>query len=128
MRKADDLSDDESLPREERRRRSGCSGRPNGTRRLPGGDTADPVFIAVRDATERFKIPLNLLDELVAGTTMDLEHAARDSPDTYATFADLYRYCYLVASVVGLVCIRIFGYTRSRAPKSSPRKPASPFS
>ena len=32
----------------------------------------------------------------------------------YATFDDLYRYCYLVASVVGLVCIRIFGYTDAR--------------
>jgi phytoene synthase len=28
----------------------------------------------------------------------------------YETFADLYRYCYHVASVVGLVCIHIFGY------------------
>ncbi len=37
--------------------------------------------------------------------------------DTYATFADLYRYCYLVASVVGLVCIRIFGYQDPRAEK-----------
>ncbi len=39
------------------------------------------------------------------------------APDTYATFADLYRYCYLVASVVGLVCIRIFGYRDPRAEK-----------
>jgi phytoene synthase len=29
----------------------------------------------------------------------------------YRTFDDLYRYCYLVASVVGLVCIKIFGYS-----------------
>ena len=49
--------------------------------------------------------------------TMDLDQAATDSPDTYATFADLYRYCYLVASVVGLVCIRIFGYSDPRAEK-----------
>ncbi len=48
---------------------------------------------------------------------MDLDRAASDAPDTYATFADLYRYCYLVASVVGLVCIRIFGYTDPRAEK-----------
>ena len=40
-----------------------------------------------------------------------------DAPDTYATFADLYQYCYLVASVVGLVCIRIFGYTDPAAEK-----------
>src|SRR2546430_15704033 len=28
----------------------------------------------------------------------------------YQTFEDLYRYCYYVASVVGLVCIHVFGY------------------
>ncbi len=48
---------------------------------------------------------------------MDLNPAAGNGPDTYATFADLYRYCYLVASVVGLVCIRIFGYQDPRAEK-----------
>jgi phytoene synthase len=71
----------------------------------------------VRDCTVRFHIPLSLLDELVAGVTMDLDRAATDTPDTYATFADLYRYCYLVASVVGLVCIHIFGYSDTRAEK-----------
>jgi len=71
----------------------------------------------VRDCTARFHIPLGLLDELVAGVTMDLDQAATDSPGTFATFADLYHYCYLVASVVGLVCIRIFGYSDPRAEK-----------
>jgi phytoene synthase len=33
------------------------------------------------------------------------------------TFEELYRYCYLVASVVGLVCIKIFGYRDVRAEK-----------
>ena len=116
MRQADDLSDDESIPREERRRkldawladwRSTCQ----------CGRSTNLVFIAVRDAVERFNIPLTLLDELVAGVTMDLEREGSGAPDTYATFADLYRYCYLVASVVGLVCIRIFGYTDARAEK-----------
>lgn len=116
MRQADDLADDESLPRAERRIRldkwlagwrSACA----------GGETVDPVFIAVRDATERFAIPLSLLDELVSGVTMDLDQAASDAPDTYATFDALYHYCYLVASVVGIVCIHIFGYTDSRAEK-----------
>ena len=41
----------------------------------------------------------------------------RYSFDTYATFDDLYRYCYYVASVVGLVCIRIFEYIDPRAEK-----------
>ena len=116
MRKADDHSDDETVPREERRLRieqwmaewhALCH----------GGHSTDPVFTAVRDATQRFGIPLRLLDELAAGTAMDLEQDSTCGPDTYATFEDLYRYCYLVASVVGLVCIRIFGYADARAEK-----------
>lgn len=114
MRKADDLSDDERFSLEQRRQdldawlgewRSAAQGEP----------TTDPVFLAVRDAIEKFSIPINLLDELVAGTTMDLHPSAGNGPDTYETFDDLYKYCYLVASVVGLVCIRIFGYAEPRA-------------
>ena len=116
MRKADDLSDDESTPRDERRR-SLDHWLAEWKLARAGSPTVDPVFIAVRDAAARYEIPFSLLDELVAGTTMDLEPSASDAPDTYATFDDLYRYCYLVASVVGLVCIRIFGYTDKRAEK-----------
>jgi phytoene synthase len=116
MRKADDLSDDESLSREERRRMLNAW-LADWHRARAGEETSDPVFLAVRDAAGRFEIPYSLLDQLVAGTTMDLEAAASAAPDTYATFADLYRYCYLVASVVGLVCIRIFGYSDPSAEK-----------
>jgi len=126
MRKADDLADDESLPRAERRRLL-IEWQGEWQRARPDGQTKDPVFIAVRDASERFRIPYTLLDELIAGTTMDLESDDSKSAktlgslgarvDTYATFDDLYRYCYLVASVVGLVCIRIFGYSDPRAEK-----------
>jgi len=116
MRKADDLADDESVPMAERR--AGLNAWLAGWRAASAdGATSDPVFIAVRDAMVRFQIPLTLLDELVAGVTMDLDSVHGDAPDTYATFDDLYRYCYLVASVVGLVCIRIFGYTDPRAEK-----------
>ncbi|MGA3080737.1 MAG: phytoene/squalene synthase family protein [Terracidiphilus sp.] len=116
MRQADDLADDESLPRDERRRRlDAWQDHWRGV--CHGGDSSDLVFVAVRDAVERFDIPLNLLDELVAGVAMDLDRAVMDAHDTYATFDDLYRYCYLVASVVGLVSIRIFGYTDPRAEK-----------
>jgi phytoene synthase len=116
MRKADDLSDDEGLPREERRSQLDAWLAAWHQAR-EGAATGDPVFVALRDAAARFRIPFSLLDELVAGTTMDLEPSASGKPDTYATFADLYRYCYLVASVVGLVCIRIFGYSDPRAEK-----------
>ena len=116
MRQADDLADDESLSHDERRRRLD-TWLADWRAVCHGGDSRDPVFLAVRNATERFHIPLSLLDELVAGTTMDLKPPASDGPDTYATFDALYKYCYLVASVVGLVCIRIFGYTDPRAEK-----------
>lgn len=116
MRQADDLADDESIPRDERRRRlDAWLGAWH--RASKGAATIDPVFLAVRDATSRFTIPLSLLDELVSGVTLDLDHAADAAPETYETFGDLYRYCYLVASVVGLVCIRIFGYKDLRAEK-----------
>jgi phytoene synthase len=118
MRRADDISDDESLPITERRevmsqwleawrdaRRSGLSD--------------DPVFLAVNDTQKTFAIPDVLLEDLVRGTTMDLEPCAQTENElqTFATFDELYRYCYLVASVVGLVCIRIFGYTDPRSEK-----------
>jgi 15-cis-phytoene synthase len=122
MRHADDLSDDESLSVSERQA--------NLSQWLaawhdasPGGVADDPVFVALRDAQKRFEIPSELLEQLVEGTTMDLRRGdasrAKDSKsfDTYETFDELYRYCYLVASVVGLVCIRIFGYRDPHAEK-----------
>jgi phytoene synthase len=118
MRRADDISDDESKSIEARRAEmstwleSWRTSRTNAT-------TTDPVFLALADTQHRFNIPDNLLEELVSGTTMDLEPRTSNlepgALQTYATFEDLYRYCYLVASVVGLVCIRIFGYTDPRA-------------
>ena len=116
MRQADDLADDESLPREERRSKLNAW-LAAWHEAAAGGAIADAVFLAVRDATARFAIPLQLLDELVDGVAMDLDRTSTGAPDTYATFADLYRYCYLVASVVGLVCIRIFGYSGEHAEK-----------
>jgi 15-cis-phytoene synthase len=131
MRRADDISDDETLSVAERRevmdrwleawrnaRRSEV--------------TDDPVFNALNDTQKRFAIPDALLEDLVRGTTLDLEESQRDVvsvTDTtitqqgsrtrtfqiYKSFDGLYRYCYLVASVVGLVCIHIFGYSDPRA-------------
>jgi phytoene synthase len=118
MRHADDLSDDETLSVEQRR--FDMERWLDAWHRASKGEpTVDPVFIALADAQRRFQISSELLDQLVQGTAMDLHRAqlAAGQYDTYATFDDLYRYCYLVASVVGLVCIRIFGYTDPRAEK-----------
>jgi len=118
MRRADDISDDESLPIEQRRQAMSVWVESWRTARR-SGVSDDPVFIALNDTQKRFAIPDALLEELVQGTTMDLEpqSVAAEAIQTFATFEDLYRYCYLVASVVGLVCIRIFGYTDPRAEK-----------
>jgi phytoene synthase len=127
MRRADDIADDESMPLEQRR----------GVMRdwleawraaRGGGATENPVFLALNHTQRQFRISDRLLEELVQGTTMDLEDelpgvsrvslatitdsgVRREELQVYETFEDLYRYCYLVASVVGLVCIRIFGYS-----------------
>ena len=112
MRQADDLSDDEDRPIAERR--IAMDKWLTRWHEVQAGEaTSDPVFIALLDAQRNFAIPSGLLDQLVQGTATDLEPRFA----AYATFADLYRYCYLVASVVGLVCIRIFGYLDPRAEK-----------
>jgi 15-cis-phytoene synthase len=112
MRQADDISDDESVGIPERRvALDAWIGAWHQAQ--AGSATNDLVFIALLDAQRRFAIPSQLLDQLVQGTATDLEPKVA----SYATFADLYRYCYLVASVVGLVCIRIFGYQDPGAEK-----------
>jgi 15-cis-phytoene synthase len=119
MRRADDISDDESKDHATRRAELA-----QWTEAWRDSTTAagDPVFIAVRDTQSRFHIPDELLEQLIQGTVMDLQPEAMnrrgsDGLDTFATFTDLYRYCYYVASVVGLVCIRIFGYSSPAAEK-----------
>lgn len=133
MRKADDLADDESVPIEARRAAMATwTEEWRAARAGAGGETHDPVFVALNDTQQRFGISDALLEKLVEGTTLDLQetqpgveevrsiriveqgHAANVF-QVYRTFEDLYRYCYLVASVVGLVCIRIFGYTDEKA-------------
>ncbi|MGB6303515.1 MAG: phytoene/squalene synthase family protein [Acidobacteriaceae bacterium] len=114
MRHADDLADDERLPREERLMQS-QRWLEDWHRAAAGESTDNPVFIALRDTQQRFAISTELLDQLVQGTMLDLTTPANSTVTTYQTFDDLYRYCYFVASVVGLVCIRIFGYTDARA-------------
>src|SRR5574337_914340 len=69
-------------------------------------DSVDsPVITAIGQAARRFHIPKVYFEELLNGMEMDLTHAR------YATFEELYPYCYRVASIVGLICIEIFGYT-----------------
>jgi 15-cis-phytoene synthase len=114
MRKCDDLADDVSLPAGERQQKLGLW-LDALHRALAGEPTDDPILLALTDAQHRFNIQIGWLDQLAYGTGMDVmpSNAATDASGltvSYRTFEDLRVYCYRVASVVGLVCIRIFGY------------------
>ena len=119
MRRCDDIADDPSLSPQERRQKLDVWVEAFHAAEA-GHPTDDPILLALTDAQRRFHIPIGLLDGLAFGTAMDVaEDAAAVDPSSlkvqYATFQDLERYCYQVASVVGLVCIRIFGYTNPAA-------------
>ena len=122
MRHADDISDDPQLPGREKRAK--LEEWMEALQRVARGQqTDDPVLMALADAQRRFEIPTDLLEKLVYGTTMDVVDSENPAPSAqnpvvlYRTFDDLYRYCYHVASVVGLVCIKIFGYRDPSAEK-----------
>ena len=71
----------------------------------------DRILPAFHDTLVKFGIPKEYFHKLIDGATMDL------SVKKYETFEQLYDYCYKVASVVGLVCIHIFGFTSQEAKK-----------
>ena len=122
MRRCDDIADDPALGIEERRNKLNTW--LDGLHRVQQGEPSDdPILLALTDTQRRFMIPAGLLDELALGTGMDVDAEAGGSeggvPLTvpvagltvqYQSFEDLKVYCYRVASVVGLVCIHIFGY------------------
>jgi len=114
MRHSDDLCDAPGLTLEQRKEKL-AAWLDALHRVLAGEPTDDPVLMALADAQKRFDIRAELFDQLVYGTAMDLPTGGGEI--VYRTFDDLRRYCYYVASVVGLVAIRIFGY---RDPKAEP--------
>jgi len=113
MRRCDDITDDPKLSLAERRQQLD-SWLDALHRAQQGHPTDDAILLALTDAQRRFTIPAGLLDELAHGTAMDVEESESSQqsgvPIHYKTFDDLRLYCYRVASVVGLVCIHVFGY------------------
>jgi len=68
-----------------------------------------PITISLADHVKRLSIPKGYFEELIKGVEMDL------TMTRYRTFDELSHYCYRVASVVGLICLHIFGVTAARA-------------
>jgi 15-cis-phytoene synthase len=68
------------------------------------GSSAYPLLNQLNATAERFNIPVEHFYELIHGMEIDLVKTR------YTTFEELKEYCYLVASSVGLMCRKIFGY------------------
>jgi phytoene synthase len=102
-REVDDVADDESAPVEQRRER--LAGWRADVRRAWGRET--PQFLVNRElqpVIQQYSLPFELFDELLRGVEMDLD------VKRYENYPELEKYCYRVASVVGLLSIEIFGY------------------
>jgi phytoene synthase len=69
----------------------------------------DPVMYVLARAVERYAIPQAELLALIDGVEMDCTKMR------YATWSELREYCKLVASIVGRMCVRIFGFDDPRA-------------
>jgi phytoene synthase len=96
-RRVDDVADGELSLQEKRGRLEELRAA------LDEEDPGDPVFVALRDARERFGIPREPLEALIDGGLQDTEQA------TYADFAELRGYCEKVAGAVGLACVPVYG-------------------
>jgi phytoene synthase len=102
MRQTDDLADE---PGPVDAKRAALLGwRQSLDRALAGDPAAWEGLPALADTVRRHGLPPRHLHEVIDGVEMDLE------PRPFATFDDLHRYCYRVASAVGLSCIHIWGF------------------
>ena len=99
MRYCDDLSDEPGASRE-RLEQWRCAL----VDALAGKFDAYPAWPAFHDTVQRYRIPHEYFFQMIEGVMSDLE------PRDFRSFEDLYRYCYQVASVVGMTIIHIFGF------------------
>ncbi len=106
MRHCDDLSDAAGVGD---RADALASWRAELDRALAGDTAGHPVWPAFADTAARYGIPSAYFHDMIDGVCSDL------LPRRVQTFAELYRYCYQVASVVGLTIVHIFGFTDPRA-------------
>jgi len=74
-----------------------------------GGTPTWPIMISLAHHVKQLSIPKAYFAELIKGVEMDL------TTPRYQTFDELSVYCYRVASVVGLICLHVFGPTSPHA-------------
>jgi phytoene synthase len=76
--------------------------------RAYGGSPSHPVMQALMPLAATFQIEARHLTAVIDGCQMDLEQ------NRYLDYANLQRYCHLVAGIVGEVAARIFGQSEAR--------------
>ena len=111
MRQADDLVDDTEHGPSDRVAQLRAFGAK--TDRAMAGDPPDddPLWAALAFAAARFDLDSAPFHAMLDGQQDDLEERA------YETYEQLLEYCHRVASTVGLICIRVWGYHDDRAPE-----------
>jgi phytoene synthase len=109
MRECDDLSDEPAVEGKAKLYEAIAHWRVQTEHALNGDVAGSPIWPAFHDTVKRYAIPHRFFHEMIDGITSDLE------PREILTFDELYRYCYQVASVVGLTIIHIFGFQSTRA-------------
>lgn len=102
-REVDDVADEDSAPVETRRARLG-EWRADVKRACENQSPEFPVNRELQPVIQQFGLSFGLFDDLLKGCEIDLTRVR------YENFEMLERYCYHVASVVGLLSIEIFGY------------------
>lgn len=75
------------------------------------GYSSDPVLNPFVFVMKKYGIPVRYPLELIKGVSMDI------AKKEYGTFTELRRYCFRVASVVGLMLVRIFGIENAKRSK-----------
>jgi 15-cis-phytoene synthase len=107
-REVDDIADNENVPVEKRRTQL-AEWRADVKRACENQSPQFTVNKELQSVIKSFSLPFGLFDDLLRGCEMDLVR------NGYEDFEALEKYCYYVASVVGLLSIEIFGYKNPAA-------------
>lgn len=106
MRITDDIADE---PGEINSIRKALGDWRESTLKALNGQFSHPIHPAFVSMVQRHEVPHRYLMDVLDGVEMDLDI------HRYESFEDLYKYCYRVASVVGLCCIHIWGFNSEKA-------------
>src|SRR5439155_161152 len=98
------------MGRDEQRHQTRSRARAMSRPRAMSGATDSAAAYRRRDASARFPLPVQALDELIEGVRMDV------AGYSYERFEDLLLYCRRVAGAIGRLCLAVFGTRAEHSP------------